>query len=250
VSESSQETFGTRLKGQWREWTRGLSGTAVFVLLVSTLLIILFHENCSSGVFRKYFAKYFGASSFQGLYPAFYWYGGSFIMLFLIPLIFTGRVLKRPYKEMGLGLGDWRFGLKAVLLMFFAFLPILAVVSYSPAFQAKYPLFASAKDSGLHFVLYQLAYVVYFIGWEFIFRGFMLFGLKPSLGFYSVFVQTIPFALLHFGKPQIETIAAIIAGVLLGYLALRTRSFWYGWLLHSLIAVSNDLLAMAHKGWE
>jgi len=249
VTESGQETLRARISKLWREWTVGLSGKAVFVLLISTLLIVLFHENCSSGVFRKYFAKYFGNSEFSGLFPAFYWYLGSFIMLFLIPLLFTGRVLKRPYKQMGLGLGDWRFGLKAVLVMYFAFLPILAVVSYSPVFQAKYPLFAAAKSSGLHFVLYQLAYAVYFIGWEFIFRGFMLFGLKPSMGFYAVFVQTIPFTLLHFGKPQIETIAAIIAGVLLGYLALRTRSFWYGWLLHSAIALTNDLLALGHKGW-
>jgi membrane protease YdiL (CAAX protease family) len=97
------------------------------------------------------------------------------------------------------------------------------------------------------FILYELAYVIYFVGWEFIYRGFMLFGLARPLGYYAVFIQTIPFALLHFGKPQVETLSAVLAGILLGYLALRTRSFWYGWLLHILVATSNDVLAIMHQ---
>jgi membrane protease YdiL (CAAX protease family) len=62
-----------------------------------------------------------------------------------------------------------------------------------------------------------------------------------------VFIQTIPFAILHFGKAQLETLAAVFAGILLGYLALRTRSFWYGWLLHVLVAFSNDVFAILNK---
>ncbi len=241
--------IGEKTRQVLKQWTTGLSGQSVFVLVVSTVLIILFHENGSSSFFRVHFMKYFGPSSYRGLYPAFYWYLSCFVILGLIPF-FLGRVcLGMGARDMGVGFGDWRFGLKAVVFLFLIFLPILVGVSFMPSFHAKYPLFAEARLSPEHFIIYQLAYVVYFIGWEFIFRGFMLFGLRPKLGYHAVFIQMIPFALLHFGKPQIETLAAVFAGVLLGYLALRARSFWYGWLLHALVAVSNDLLAIMHKSW-
>jgi uncharacterized protein len=137
--------------------------------------------------------------------------------------------------------------LKAALGLYFAFLPILIGASYLPDFQSKYPLFSEAQNSPIHFVVYQVMYAIYFIGWEFVFRGFILFGLRPALGYYAVFIQMIPFAIMHFGKPQLETLSAVLAGILLGYLALRTRSFWYGWLLHSLVAISMDVLAVWHK---
>ena len=238
---------GGWFKHHFAEHAKGLERKTVFILVASTILLIVFHDNGSSSFFRAHFSRYFKPGGYARLYPAFYWYGCSLLMLGVVPLLLGRFVLKKPLIEWGVGLGDWRFGLKASLGLFVLFLPILLYVSYQPSFQAKYPLYSAAGSSVSHFVIYQLAYAAYFIGWEFIFRGFMLFGLKPKLGAYAIFIQTIPFAIMHFGKPEIETLAAVFAGVILGFLALRTRSFWYGWLLHALVALSNDMLAMAHK---
>jgi membrane protease YdiL (CAAX protease family) len=232
----------SKLLSWWRIWTDGLSFGPVFVILSATLLFIIFHENGNTSFFRRHLSDLFSPSWVDGLYPAFYWYGMSLLMLGIIPLLCGRYVLQVPYKNW-IGLGDVRFGLLAVLVLYLAFLPILIPTSLSAEFQTKYPLFFQAKLSTTHFVLHEIAYAIYFIGWEFIFRGYLLFGLKPAIGFYAVFVQTIPFAILHFGKPEIETLAAIAAGVILGYVALRARSFWYGWMLHALIAVTNDILA-------
>jgi membrane protease YdiL (CAAX protease family) len=37
----------------------------------------------------------------------------------------------------------------------------------------------------------------------------MLFGLEKSIGKSAIFVQAIPFVLLHLGKPFLETLACI-----------------------------------------
>ena len=42
---------------------------------------------------------------------------------------------------------------------------------------------------------------LYMFAWEFIFRGYMLFGLEKSIGKSAIFVQAIPFVLLHLEKP-------------------------------------------------
>ncbi|NMB75701.1 MAG: CPBP family intramembrane metalloprotease [Myxococcales bacterium] len=241
-------------KGLFDEWRviRSLGsdlGLAPALLaVVATFLIIVFHENGSSSFFSIYFAKFFKKTSFSGLYPAFYWYGMCFLLLGVIPFVLMKTAFRRSSPESGAGLGDWKFGLPASLTAYFAFLPILVLVSYLPEFRSKYPLFSDAGQSGFHLLAYEASYAVYFIGWEYVFRGFLLFGLLRRLGSFAVLLQMIPFAILHFGKPELETISAIVAGILLGFLALRARSFWYGWLLHSLVAITNDLLILWHRG--
>jgi membrane protease YdiL (CAAX protease family) len=97
------------------------------------------------------------------------------------------------------------------------------------------------------FVLYESAYASYFIGWEFFHRGFLTIGLERVLGWYAVLVVAIPFGILHVGKPMPEAYGAIVASIILGWLAIRTRSSWYGFAVHASIAVTMDVLAVAHR---
>lgn len=79
--------------------------------------------------------------------------------------------------------------------------------------------------------------------WEFIWRGFMLFGLEKKFGYYSVLIQMIPFVILHNGKPFLETFGAIFGGIALGILALRTRSFYYCVIIHIGVMYSIDVIS-------
>ena len=78
------------------------------------------------------------------------------------------------------------------------------------------------------------------LGWEFFWRGYALFGLKDKFGYYSVFIQMIPFFILHKGKPEIELFSSIFAGLILGIQALRSRSFIYSWILHWFVMLAID----------
>jgi len=73
---------------------------------------------------------------------------------------------------------------------------------------------------------------LYMFAWEFVFRGYMLFGLEKSIGKSAIFVQAIPFVLLHLGKPFLETLFCIPGGFILGYVAYRTRSFLPCFIIH------------------
>ena len=86
-----------------------------------------------------------------------------------------------------------------------------------------------------------------FLGLEAFFRGFLVFGLYPRLGVYAVPVMVIPYTMIHFGKPAPETFAAVIAGFILGYLALKSRSFLWGWMLHWGVAITMDLLVIGRE---
>jgi uncharacterized protein len=146
----------------------------------------------------------------------------------------------------GLGLGDVRFGLRAVLLG----APLCALVAWSgagmPEVRAEYPLCRLLATHAELRLPYWLAYAaLYYVAWEWCFRGWMLFGLArrwpPAL---AVLLQTVPSALVHLGKPAGETLGAVPFGLALGWLALRTRSIWYGWFLHVLLGVLTDAMVL------
>jgi membrane protease YdiL (CAAX protease family) len=84
---------------------------------------------------------------------------------------------------------------------------------------------------------------VKWIAWEFFFRGFMLFGFGKDFLQRAVLVSTIPFVLMHYGKPELEMASALIAGLVLCFIALRSKSIWPGVLLHWLVAATMDFFA-------
>ena len=87
-----------------------------------------------------------------------------------------------------------------------------------------------------------------FVAVEFFFRGFMLFRLERYAGYHAVALMVIPYALIHLHKPFPEAVGAIVAGIVLGFLALRTRSIWPGVIVHCGVALSMDVFAMINSG--
>jgi membrane protease YdiL (CAAX protease family) len=122
-------------------------------------------------------------------------------------------------------------------------IPLVWLVSSQTSFNQTYPHLHSVKTSWQLFFIYEAAMIIYMIGWEFIWRGYMLFGLKEKFGDYSVLIQMIPFLILHNGKPVLETFGSIIAGIALGILALRTGSIFYCVITHAGVMFSIDLIS-------
>jgi membrane protease YdiL (CAAX protease family) len=79
---------------------------------------------------------------------------------------------------------------------------------------------------------------------EFFFRGFLIFMLRPRFGYGAIAVMVVPYSMIHFAKPMPEAMAAVVGGVILGWLAFKTQSIWGGVLLHVAVALSMDVLAM------
>ena len=171
-----------------------------------------------------------------------FWFIGDFITFFILPFFIIGYFLKEKITAFGLKLGDWRVGLKISLLFFLIMLPLIWIVSASPSFTAKYPHLLSLREVWGKFFIYEVGMLIYMFAWEFIWRGYMLFGLEEKFGYYSVLIQMIPFLILHNGKPLPEAFGAILGGIALGILAFRTRSFIYGVIVHMGIMFSIDFI--------
>ena len=124
-------------------------------------------------------------------------------------------------------------------------------MSKTQSFQLRYPFYNLQEGEKLFpsFWIWQTLYFIQFIGVEFFFRGFLLHGTKHRFGFYSIFFMVVPYCMIHFGKPMAETISAIVAGIALGILSLKSKSIVPGILIHYSVAIIMDFLALYHKGY-
>lgn len=184
---------------------------------------------------------YYENFSRDRLFSRVYWFLMDGGLMFILPLLSIKLIFKEKLSDYGFTWGDKKFGLMTSGIFLFVMLIIVWIASGSPAFAATYPQGGiKVRESFIVFFLYELCILVYMLGWEFFWRGYTLFGLKSKFGYYSVFIQMIPFFILHKGKPEIELFASIFAGLILGVQALRSRSFIYSWLLHWLVMFSID----------
>jgi membrane protease YdiL (CAAX protease family) len=216
----------------------------VIVFLTVAIVGIFSYQFGSKRFFYEQWYATLGREPLYELYQYLYWFGSEFVLFFLLLIPVIIFLHRKPLRDFGITLGDWRFGIRVSMLFYAVMLPILWVASASPAFQQVYPHSQIVRGDWTLFLIYEGAFILYFIGWEFIWRGYMLFGLLPHTGAsVAVLAQMIPFVILHYGKPMPETFGAIAAGIALGALSLRTRSFWYAVLIHWSVMLTIDLLA-------
>ena len=231
------------------KYLHGWDRQATVILLASALLLTLHRYYSRRSFFNRHFVEYFSDFPLPESHSYYYWFLITAFTLLLVPALVAKFGTTERLKDYGFRLGDQKLGWCVTGGAWVLMVPvvILAVIVYPP-FVAKYPLCKAVVSSWQAFLLYQLAYGVYMFSWEFFFRGFMLFGLERKFGNYSILIQTIPFAVMHYSKPLPEALGSIIAGVLLGVLAFETRSFIYGAVIHWLVAMTMDVVAVTFPG--
>jgi membrane protease YdiL (CAAX protease family) len=167
------------------------------------------------------------------------------VLYFIIPMIVILLLFQERPADYGFKLGNWREGLLWVVGVCAVMAVILFFLARTPAMQAYYQ--AKARDHSVTYLIYITAVDLW--GWEFIWRGLLLFGLARVLGpGPAIFLQAVPFAFMHLGKPELETLSTIFGGAGFAFIAWRTGSFAYPVLIHWFIASFTMLVATGGVG--
>lgn len=162
-----------------------------------------------------------------------------FILYFILPLLIIILLFRESPAQYGLRIGDWREGLKWVLIGCVLMTIVLLILAKTPAMKSYY---AARAPEGTLSILYLTA--VDLFGWEFMWRGLLLFALAHYLGpGPAIFLQAVPFAFMHLGKPEIETLSTVFGGAAFGFIAWQSGSFLYPFLIHWFIASLTMFLA-------
>lgn len=164
----------------------------------------------------------------------FLWILKDTAILSAIPLL-SLFLFKISPAEVGLSLKTWRLSVKYAAASLIFALPIMYYGATLPEFRAYYPLWPPAADGARNFLLYQAAIGILMFNNEFFFRGYLLFNLKKAAGKnLAILLHAILYMLVHIGKPPLEVPYSFFAGLLFGFLAIKTRSILPGFLIHFL----------------
>ncbi len=204
----------------------------LYLALAFPLIMTVFHHRT---LVRKH-----------GGYRGFLLYFVAFFALFLaIPALIIIAAAPGPWDFFtSLGFAFGRTG-KSVLLTAIA-VPVVLLAAFfatrDPAMKAQYPYSKEACAGLKTFVIYETCYIgLYYLPWEFLFRGILFFPLIPALGLLpALAVQTIVSTIYHFGHPDSEIYAALGGGIIFGLIAYATGSFLTTFIIHSLAGVATD----------
>jgi|GEM_PF-1230757 len=163
-----------------------------------------------------------------------------FVFFFLLPLCL---MKKQERQNLGFTLGNIKLGTLSTVAFVALCIPLVWFGSKDPDMLAEYPLSKKFTDSFSLTLIYVFSLFLFYVGWEAVFRGVLLFSLVTSLGNLSaIMIQTAISCILHIGKPTAEYVASIPFGIFMGILAIRTHSFLYPVLTHFLIGLMNDMI--------
>jgi len=194
-----------------------------------------------------------------------FWSGA--LLLVAVPMALIKLVYHDSWSRYGLGLpppgrrklAAWGFVTLTVLS-----LPAFYLGSQDPGMQKLYPFYRPFADT-LQFALYELTYFPFFLAIEFIFRGYLLFGLesiRPEhvkaagggaaapvfFGKYALLIQMLSYTAWHLGKPLPELWGTLLWGIAAGATAWAVRSIWPIVLSHWALNVWLDWLILHRLG--
>ena len=173
------------------------------------------------------------ADSYHRLTPYKYW--DRVILYLIIPLIIIVLLFRENPREFGFTLGDWKAGL---LLTVIGVLFMAPIIYYLGSGNESMKSYYQPYTAGLPWTTF-----LDLIGWEFLFRGWILFGYARKFGHEALWLQAVPFAIAHIGKPEVETLSTIFCGFAFGWVAYRTKSFVWPFLIHWFIATFIIIVA-------
>lgn len=183
-------------------------------------------------------------------------FASGMLLLVAVPFALIRLRFKERLHAFGLGRGDVRLGVTFASVLFaISLLPFL-FASRDQGMWREYPLVYQGMTpeqlrqgfSWSSFVVYELLYSTFFFVIEFIFRGYLLFGLRKWIGNYAVLVQLLPYTVWHLPKPFVELIGTPLWGIAVAAISLRVGSIWYVFFVHWLLNVLMDTCILLHRG--
>ena len=197
---------------------------------------------------RSDFTRFFppdGPDRYYDLKGFGWWTASRFVGYLVLPMLVILAWPGQRIRDYYISFRGFTKHLWIYVVLFLLILPAVFLAAKSPSFYRTYPFYKWANRSVHELIIWECMYALQFLSLEFFFRGFILQGLRNSMGSKAIFVMIVPYCMIHFGgKPVPETLGAIGAGIILGTLAMRTRSIWGGVLIHVGVAVTMDLLAL------
>lgn len=179
---------------------------------------------------------------------------GAFVLFGLLPMLFVKFLFREKLSDYGISTGIL-YRVRNLSLMF---VPVSIWLTWATGenvdYFGTYPYNpwilggnSSIVEGRVFLLIYFTLYVLlYYVSWEFFFRGFLQLGTERSVGcFNAILIGTAFSTLAHLGPhPLVETLSAIGGGILWGFFVYRSRSILPSLLMHATLGIGLDFFLL------
>ena len=219
----------------------------LFIILISGLLLfycywLIFDSAKIKGCFHNKYndktapLKHIFFTKIMGL-----------VIMGIIPFILSLFLFNNPITELGFIIPDNQlsFSLRIILILSLIAIPIGFLGSKQQKSLALYPQIRIYVWTSRSLFISLFGWVIYLLGYEFLFRGFMLFPVADILGFWpAIIINTVLYSATHLPKGIGEAFGALPLGVLFGIVCLIGDNFWIGFFVHIIMSWSVNLASI------
>ena len=222
----------------------GTTSYKVMIVLVVAAVSLTLQEYIGDRGFFEHWYSPRGKDIYFELKGFAWWSSWRVIGYVIMPVITIALMPRERLRDYHLSPRGFFHHFWIYLTLFVAVLPAVIGASTTDSFRHTYPFYRMANRSPFDLWTWEAFYAAQFLSLEIFFRGFLLQGLRRAVGANAIFVMIVPYCMIHYGKPLPETLGAIGAGLILGTIAMRTRSIWGGVMIHVGVAMTMDVLAL------
>jgi membrane protease YdiL (CAAX protease family) len=212
----------------------------VISLSVTLICFLIYHYTSNSDKIISKIQKTSGIKNAMELRIYFRQITG-FIFLGCIPAMAVLTILPGGLAEYGLGLAIGRKTIYYTIIISVIIIFINFFASKSTFNLERYPLIRVKEWNAKLLAFSSLGWIIYLIGYEFLFRGFLLFACIDYFGIWpSVAVNILIYSFAHIPQGFKEAAGAIPFGFILCYFTILSGTIWAAIILHIVLALSNE----------
>ena len=172
----------------------------------------------------------------------------AFFLFGVCPIIIVKVLLRDSIAHFGLSRAQEKLPLTYISPVLVLTVLTMLFFSRRRKIYSRYPEIRGARISKFYFVMNALTYCMYLYGYECLFRGFLLFGLREPIGDLPAAIVSMTFVTLaHLGTSLPVILGSMVSGIIFSYMALLTGSIWHVFFLHVFIGVGMDYLCVKYR---
>jgi hypothetical protein len=215
--------------------------------------------------FKWFYTLLFGATltewQFSFGWPL-YRFSLATCLFFLLPWYLVCKKWNMPINTIGVQRGNVKLGLILTAIGAVVTIGVGFSVAGDPTFKEFYPMervfvdpakFGAFNVAGF-VIMETLYFFLYYIPYEFFFRGVSQFPLldmgKVRTTWIVLYTTAITTAVHYTGTPITELVSAFAVGFIFGLATIKCRSIWYVLVVHAAIGIVTDFVCLfLLQGW-
>lgn len=219
----------------------------IFAISITLAGFYLYHYTATEGWLHRTLTTETSPTRYwvQRIFTQKLW---GFVIMGIVPAMLNATIYNVWPADYGL---QWPHLLNYLLWLLPAFLIPVAInyfLARNTQTHRQYPQMRIAQWKPLLFLINALGWLLYLTGYEYLFRGILLFTLSAAFGAWPAIVISVAiYSLAHLPKGIGETLGAIPFGIIISIIALYTGTIFFAIVIHWALAVSTDYFSIRYN---